>query len=416
MHEISSEHAAEAVANITDAVRERVRREGIDLAHSVDRAERYVHDAVRDYAERSLGGGIPVLLDEESARSSVLAALTGYGPLQPFLDDPEIEEVWVNDASRVFIARRGTNTEVAVRISERELSDLVERMLATTGRRVDLSTPFVDASLPDGSRLHVATGEVARGMSINIRKFLRRMDSLASIVDAGTMTEQAARFLQASVVAGCNVLVCGATHTGKTTLVNALIGVVRDSERIVTVEETFELRPRARDIVAMQCRQPSLEGTGEVTLRKLVKESLRMRPDRLIVGEVREAEALDLLIALNSGISGMCTIHANSAREALLKLTTLPLLAGRNIDVGFVVPTIASALDIVVHLDIDARGNRGVTEITAVTGAVTESGGLETTRIFERRDGHLQATGSMPVKTERYQRAGVDMGSWTRAA
>lgn len=375
-----------------------------------------MHDAVRDYAERSLGGGIPVLLDEEAARASVLAALTGFGPLQPFLDDPEVEEVWVNDASRVFIARRGMNTEVAVSISERELSDLVERMLATTGRRVDLSTPFVDASLPDGSRLHVATGEVARGMSINIRKFLRRMDSLASIVDAGTMTEQAARFLQASVIAGCNVLVCGATHTGKTTLVNALIGVIRDSERIVTVEETFELRPRARDIVAMQCRQPSLEGTGEVTLRKLVKESLRMRPDRLIVGEVREAEALDLLIALNSGISGMCTIHANSAREALLKLTTLPLLAGRNIDIGFVVPTIASALDIVVHLDIDARGNRGVTEITAVTGAVTSSGGLETTRIFERIDGQLQATGSMPVKTERYRRAGVDMGSWTRAA
>lgn len=375
-----------------------------------------MHDAVRDYAERSLGGGIPVLLDEVAARASVLAALTGFGPLQPFLDDPEVEEVWVNDASRVFIARRGMNTEVAVSISERELSDLVERMLATTGRRVDLSTPFVDASLPDGSRLHVATGEVARGMSINIRKFLRRMDSLASIVDAGTMTEQAARFLQASVIAGCNVLVCGATHTGKTTLVNALIGVIRDSERIVTVEETFELRPRARDIVAMQCRQPSLEGTGEVTLRKLVKESLRMRPDRLIVGEVREAEALDLLIALNSGISGMCTIHANSAREALLKLTTLPLLAGRNIDIGFVVPTIASALDIVVHLDIDARGNRGVTEITAVTGAVTSSGGLETTRIFERIDGQLQATGSMPVKTERYRRAGVDMGSWTRAA
>lgn len=407
--------ATDPVATITASVRERVRREGIDLAHSSDRAQRYVHDAVRDYAERSLGGNLPVLADEEHARGTVLAALTGYGPLQPFLDDPEVEEVWVNDANRVFIARRGTNTEVAVRISEQELADLVERMLATTGRRVDLSTPFVDASLPDGSRLHVATGEVARGLSINIRKFLRRMDSLAALVDAGTMTEAAARFLQAAVMAGCNVLVCGATHTGKTTLVNALLGVVRESERIVTVEETFELRPTARDVVALQCRQPSLEGTGEVTLRTLVKESLRMRPDRLVVGEVREAEALDLLIALNSGISGMCTIHANSAREALLKLTTLPLLAGKNIDIGFVVPTIAQALDVVVHLDIDARGNRGVREIAALTGGVTEARAIETTRIFERRNGELTATGSMPVKTEPFERAGIALGSWGRA-
>ena len=412
----SKVRAADPVASITAAVRDRVRREGIDLAHSRDRAERYVHEAVRDYAERSLGGELPVLADEAGARNTVLASLTGYGPLQPFLDDPEVEEVWVNDGSRVFIARRGINTEVTVRMSPHELADVVERMLASTGRRVDLSTPFVDASLPDGSRLHVATAEVARGMSINIRKFLRRMDSLAAIVDAGTLTEPAARFLQAAVLAGCNVLVSGPTHTGKTTMVNALLGVVRESERIVTVEETFELRPRARDIVALQCRQPSLEGTGEVTLRTLVKESLRMRPDRLVVGEVREAEALDLLIALNSGISGMCTIHANSAREALLKLTTLPLLAGRNIDVGFVVPTIAQALDVVVHLEIDERGNRGVTEIAAVTGGVTESGAIETTALFHRRERQLIATGSMPVKAERFARAGIGLGSWNGAS
>ena len=402
-----------AVAAITDRVRHRVRSEGVDLLHSSERAERYVRDAVREYAERALGGGMPMLGDEDAAASHVLAALTGFGPLQPFFDDPEVEEIWVNDASRVFIARRGVSTEVAVRMTPAELTDLVERMLATTGRRVDLSMPFVDASLPDGSRLHVASGEVARAMSINIRKFMARIDSLAALVECGTITEPAARFLQAAVVAGCSILVSGATHTGKTTLVNALLGCAREGERIVTVEETFELRPRVRDVVALQCRQPSLEGTGAITLRRLVKESLRMRPDRLVVGEVREAEALDLLIALNSGVAGMCTIHANSAKDALLKLSTLPLLAGRNIDAGFVVPTIAASLDLVVQLQLDARGNRRVAQITGVTGAVS-AGAIETVDLFTTVDGALESTGALPVKMQPFERAGIDPRTWTR--
>lgn len=415
MYEQAIQHSSSAVATITESVRERIRREGIDLLHSNERADRYVREAVRDYSERALGGGMPMLGDEDEAAAHVLAALTGFGPLQPFFDDAEVEEIWVNDGSRVFIARRGISTEVAVRITPRELSDLVERMLATTGRRIDLSTPFVDASLPDGSRLHVASSEVARGLSVNIRKFIRRIDSLAALVDAGTLPESGARFLQAAVVAGCSILVSGATHTGKTTMINSLLGAVSDTERVVTVEETFELRPRVRDCVALQCRQPSLEGTGEITLRRLVKESLRMRPDRLVVGEVREAEAFDLLIALNSGIAGMCTIHANSCSDALLKLSTLPLLAGKNIDAAFVVPALASSLDICVHLSIDERGNRRVDQIAAVTGQATENGRIGTVDLFTTDAGELTPTGAMPPKMAKFEAAQVAPKQWLRS-
>ena len=400
-----------AVVAITELVRDRVRRDGIDLRGGGDLADRYVRDAVRHYSERALGGAHPMLDDEQAATRSVLAAITGYGVLQPYLDDPAIEEVWVNQGTRVFVARGGTSEELDVRLTPHETRDLVERMLSTTGRRVDLSMPFVDASLPDGSRLHVASGDVARGaMSINIRKFSRSLTSLEALVELGSLSHQAATFLRRSIVAGLNVLVSGATHAGKTTLLSALVGAGRPRDRVVTIEETFELDPQVADVVALQCRQPSLEGTGEITLRQLVKESLRMRPDRLVVGEVRGAEALDLLIALNSGVAGAGTIHANTARDALQKLTTLPLLAGRNIDAGFVVPTVASCIDLVVHCAMDARGNRRVTEILAPTGTTT---GLviEASQLFHTVGGLLRSTGGQPSRTTKLVAAGVDVAA-----
>jgi pilus assembly protein CpaF len=201
--------------------------------------------------------------------------------------------------------------------------------------------------------------------------------------------------------------VSGATHTGKTTMLNALMSAARNDDRVVTVEETFELDLDVRDLVSMQCRQPSLEGTGEITLRRLIKEALRMRPDRLIVGEVREAESLDLLIALNSGVPGMCTIHANSAQDALVKLCTLPLLAGRNIDSAFVVPSVASCIDTVVHLGIDRDGTRRVLEISAPTGATTDAA-VEAELIFSRRGGELLPTGRRPGRTTKFVAAGLD--------
>jgi pilus assembly protein CpaF len=294
-------------------------------------------------------------------------------------------------------------------------------MLVTSGRRVDLAAPFVDASLPDGSRLHVVIPDITRRhWSVNIRKFSRTVTDLDALVELGSMPRVAADFLTLAMRAGVNVLVSGATQAGKTTLLNALLAAGRADDRVVTVEETFEIKLPVRDVVAMQCRQPSLEGTGEVTLRRLIKEALRMRPDRLVVGEVREAEALDLLIALNSGIPGACSIHANSARDALVKLCTLPLLAGRNIDGAFVVPTVASCVELVVHCELQRSGRRRVVEILAPTGAlsgpVNEGGTIEASPIFALRDGVLRPTGSLPARSYKFTTAGLDPADLLRRA
>ncbi|UOE45541.1 CpaF family protein [Agromyces larvae] len=396
------------VRTIADRVRSRVLRDGVDLADDDRIAARYAREEVRRYSEKALAGAHRGLDDESGAEREVVAALTGYGPLQPFFDDPSVEEIWINGPTRVFVARDGVAELTTVVLGDREVRELVERMLQHSGRRVDLSSPFVDASLPDGSRLHVVIPDVTRRhWAVNIRKFQRGLRSLGQLVELGSLTPQAAEFLRMSVLAGANVLVSGATHTGKTTMLNAMLAAIRPGERVVTVEETFELDLDVRDVVAMQCRQPSLEGTGEITLRRLVKEALRMRPDRLVVGEVREAESLDLLIALNSGVPGMCTIHANSAADALTKLCTLPLLAGRNIDSAFVVPTVAGAIDLVVHLAIDRHGRRRVEQISTPTGRVVD-GLVETALLFALRDGRLAATGARPTRLAKYRQAGLD--------
>ncbi len=272
------------------------------------------------------------LVDPNLAARQVYDAVAGFGPLQPYLDDAEIEEIWINEPGRVFVARRGRSELTTTILRPDEVRDLVERMLKSSGRRVDLSTPFVDASLPDGSRLHVVIPDITRrDWAVNIRKFVVTANSLDELVDLGSLTAHAARFLEAAVCAGLNIIVAGGTQAGKTTLLNCLGAAIPARERVVTCEEVFEIRLPLPDVVSMQTRQPNLEGSGEVRLRRLIKEALRMRPERLLVGEVRQEECLDLLIALNSGLPGMCTIHANSAREAITKMCTLPLLAGENV-------------------------------------------------------------------------------------
>lgn len=399
---------SDPVRTIAERVRGRVLREGVDLARDEALAARYATEEVRRYSERALAGAHAPLGDEPGTAREVVASITGYGPLQPFFDDPTVEEIWINSPTRVFVARAGVPELTTLVLSDREVRDLVERMLQHSGRRVDLSSPFVDASLPDGSRLHVAIPDVTRAhWAVNVRKFQQRIRSLQQLVELGSLDRQAAEFLRMSVLAGANILVSGATHTGKTTMLNALMSSARTSDRVVTVEETFELDLDVRDLVSMQCRQPNLEGSGEITLRRLIKEALRMRPDRLIVGEVREAESLDLLIALNSGLPGMCTIHANSARDALAKLCTLPLLAGRNIDSAFVVPTVASCIDVVVHLAIDRQGRRRVAEIAAPTGETLRAS-VVADQLFRLDGGELVATGAHPARREKFAAAGLD--------
>ncbi len=358
---------------VTERVRQRLRSEQIDPRRAPEESVRVAEAEVRRHNDLALAQGGAVIEDEARCVRDVLAAVSGFGALQPLLDDPEIEEIWINAPDRVYVARGGVSERSEVRLTDASLRELIERMLQSSGRRVDISQPFVDASLPDGSRLHVAIADVVRGSwAVNVRKFLPQFRSLDALVAQATLPGHLAETLAFAMRAGQSVLVSGATHAGKTTLLGALLAECGPTQRIVTAEETFELAVDAPDLVALQGRQANLEGTGEITLRRLVKEALRMRPDRLVIGEVRDAEALDLVLALNTGVPAAATIHANSAAEALDKLSMLPLLAGRNIDRSFIAPAIASSVALVVHCARDARGIRRVQEVVAPTGEVAE--------------------------------------------
>ena len=401
----------DAVLTVESEVRELIRRSGLDPARDVTELDRLVREAVADYDERSLHGSLPPLPNVDAAVKSVKDAVAGFGPLQQYFDDPDVEEIWINEPSKVFVARAGVAELTTTMLTADAVRDLVERMLKTSGRRVDLSSPFVDAVLPDGSRLHVVIPDITRThWSVNVRKFVVRAAHLDDLVGLGTLTAHAARFLGAAVASGLNILVAGGTQAGKTTLLNCLGAAIPPRERVVTCEEVFELKIPLRDVASMQCRQPSLEGTGEIPLRRLVKEALRMRPSRIIVGEVRQGESLDLLIALNSGLPGMCTIHANSAREAITKMCTLPLLAGENVGSRFVVPTVAGSIDLVVHAALEHDGIRRVREVVAIPGRV-EGDVVETADIFTQREGVLCRADGFPPHAERFRRAGYDIAA-----
>ncbi|WP_307003891.1 CpaF family protein [Sinomonas atrocyanea] len=407
----------DALRMVEGEVRELIRLRGVDPLREGGEVRRLVDAAVVDYDERALRGAVPPLGPLDAARRAVFDAVAGFGPLQPFLDDPTIEEIWLNAPHEVYVAREGESELTGLTLTEQEVRDLVERMLKSSGRRLDLSSPFVDAALPDGSRLHVVIPDVTRRhWAVNIRKFVVKASRLEHLVELGSLSHQAARFLSAAVAGGLNILVSGATQAGKTTLLNCLGAAIGSRERVVTVEEIFELQFPLRDVVGLQCRQPNLEGSGEIPLRRLVKEALRMRPDRLVVGEVREAESLDMLIALNSGLPGMCTVHANSASAAVTKLCTLPLLAGANISSSFVVPTVAACIDVVVHCSRHTSGRRQVTEILAV-GQRVEDGIIETSSVFALdADGALRARPTGMPATEKFERAGIDVLQLLEAA
>lgn len=348
-------------------VRERVVAWGVDLDTAIS-------DEFTSLSERSLRDGSPV-----PDRELVRRTLVGVGDLQEYFDDDTVEEIWINNSRDVFIAVGGVSRQLELSVTPGEVRELVDRLLRPTGRRVDISEPFVDATLPDGSRLHVAIPPIAHGgWSVNVRKFPRNAWTLAALVAVGSVSDVHAARLADAVASGRTILVSGATQAGKTTLLSALASTISDAERVVTVEETCELVIDVPDRVALQCRPASMEGTGEITLRRLVKEALRMRPTRLIVGEVRDSEALDLLIAVNSGLPGMCTIHANSAVDALNKLAMLPLLAGRNIDSSFIRPAVASAIDVVVQCGMGSDGRRRIEQIVDV-GTLGQGGVFEVT-------------------------------------
>jgi len=337
-----------------------------------------------------------------------------FGAIADFMKDPTIEEIWINSPERIFIARSGRSELTNLLLTTDDVRNIVERALMWSGRRLDLSHPFVDARLPDGSRLHVAIPEItATHWAVNIRKHLMGNFGIDDLVDRNVMTPFIATALKNSVRAGLNILVSGGTQAGKTTMLNALAGAIPRTERVVTIEEVFELSPQLPDVVALQTRSANLQGDGEIPLRRLIKESLRMRPSRIIVGEVREAEALDLLIALNSGLPGMGTLHANSPRDAIIKLQTLPLLAGENISHKFIAPTVASAFDLIVHVSLDHTGMRRINEIAALTGRYeNDRAEIETLWSWNGKD-YDRGIGTLP-HPDKFALIGAPLASWCR--
>ena len=336
-----------------------VRQEKLDIETATQRA-------IDEVAEQSSH-----VLDELELQELAMRKLTGYGGLQPFMDDGDIEEIWINRPNELHFFGASGYRKVALDLPASELRSICYRLLSHSKRRVDRLTPFVDAAISDGSRLHIVIPEITQEhWAINIRKFPKANVTLADLRNLGTIDELQHRRLKQAMANGESVLIAGATQAGKTTLLSALLRELRDDQRLVSCEDTFEIAIEHPDWVAMQTRPADLEGSNEISLRDLVKQALRMRPARLAIGEVRGAEALDMLVALNSGIPGLCTIHANSALAALQKLLTLPLLAGENITDAFLRPTVKGAFQLVAFCHRDDQGNRRVRELLEVSNAL----------------------------------------------
>jgi len=344
-----------------------------------------LHERIRGLVDREAG-----LLDDD-ARGRLAARIAersfGLGPLEALLCDPTVDELMVNGPGQVWVERGGQIEPTAACFeSESDLRHAIERILAPLGRRVDEAEPLCDARLPDGSRVNVVVAPLALdGSVLTIRRFRPRGFGPDDLVDNGTWAPVLRDLLQSAVRARCNVLISGGTGSGKTTTLNALTAFIPDGERIVTVEDAAELRLRHAHVVRLEARPASLEGRGEVTVRRLVRNALRMRPDRIVVGEVRGAEALDMLSAMSSGHDGsLSTVHAGSPEEALRRVETLALMAGLGLPHEAIREQVATALDLVVH---QARMADGTRRVVAVSEVVRVAGGAGTRELYALRDG-----------------------------
>jgi pilus assembly protein CpaF len=334
--------------------------------------------------------------------------VAGLGPLEPLLAAPDVTEVMVNGPGRAYVERRGRLEPVELPLDAAGIVRLVERVVAPLGLRLDRSSPMVDARLPDGSRLHAVVPPLAiDGPCITIRRFGARPVPLGAF----GLDDRAEAFLRWSVGSGSNVLVAGGTSAGKTTLLNALSGAIPDAERVVTIEETAELRLRQPHVVRLEARPPNAEGAGAVPVRELVRAALRMRPDRIVVGEVRGGEALDMLQALNTGHDGsLSTVHANGAQESLARVETLVLLAGVGLPVAAIRAQVASALDLVVHV---ARLRDGARRIQAVGEVTADGDDLVLRLLFARRDERLVPVQAPRRPPRRPEASAMDAGWWS---
>jgi len=375
---------------------------------------------VREVVMEVLGEEGVSPLDQEGLADAITASIVGYGPIQPFLDDPTVTEIMVNGPYQVYIERDGRIEPTSVRFSSaKEVLDLIERIVAPLGRRIDEASPMVDARLPDGSRVNAIIPPVAvTGPTLTIRKFSRQPLTAADLVRLGTMDQRICDFLRAAVLARLNMVVSGGTGSGKTTTLNVLSSFIPRHERIITIEDAAELRLQQEHVVSLEARPPNLEGAGEITIRQLVRNALRMRPDRIVVGEVRTGEALDMLQAMNTGHDGsLTTVHANSPRDLLSRLETMVLMAGMDLPLRAVREQIAAALDLIIHQARLKDGTRRITHITEVQGMEGDVIVLQDIFRLEVKgvgpDGRLVAvhrpTGIVPRFWERLTATGVQL-------
>lgn len=347
------------------------------------------------------------------------AEVLGYGPLEPLLADPSISEIMVNRYDQLYVERNGRLVETSHRFTgEPQLRRVIERIVSRVGRRIDESSPLVDARLEDGSRVNAIIPPLAvNGSSLTIRKFAGTPYTSEDLIKFGTLTRETATVLDAAVRAKMNILVSGGTGTGKTTLLNVLSAFIPSDERIITIEDAVELQLQQQHVVRLESRPSNIEGRGEITIRDLVRNSLRMRPDRIVVGEVRGAESLDMLQAMNTGHEGsISTLHANSPRDAISRMETLVLMAGMDLPLRAIREQISSAIDIIVQISRHKDGVRRVTSITEVHGMEGEIVTLQDAFTFDYSAGHdedgrlrgrIEPTGVRPRFAERIADHGI---------
>ncbi len=363
---------------------------------------------------------LPNTLREQLFRD-VQNELIGYGPIQQFLDDPDVSEIMVNGPEKIFVERNGKLTLTNARFRDDDhVLRIIERIVLPLGRRIDADTPMVDARLPDGSRVNAVIPPVAiDGPSITIRKFKRDKLTVEQLIEYGSLTETMAEFLEACVAARLNIVVSGGTGSGKTTLLNILSSFIPPDERIVTIEDAAELQLRQEHVVRLETRAHSADGKAPIVVRDLVRNSLRMRPDRIIVGECRGGETLDMLQAMNTGHDGsLTTLHANTPRDAIARMETMSLMAGLDMPLRVIREQIASAVDLIVQQTRLRDGSRKVTSITEVVGmegdtvVMTEIFRFEQTGISPEKKivGSLKATGIRPLFMPRLEDAGFKLG------
>jgi pilus assembly protein CpaF len=338
--------------------------------------------------------------------------ILGHGPIEPLLRDPEVSEIMVNGADQIWVERAGRLYPVEKSFTDNDhLRRTIDKIVSRIGRRVDEASPMVDARLPDGSRVNAVLPPVALdGPMLTIRKFAADPLTMQDIVGFGTLTAATAYLLAACVRARLNILISGGTGSGKTTLLNVLSSFVPADERIVTIEDAAELQLRQEHVVRLESRPPNVEGRGEVTARDLMRNALRMRPDRIIVGEVRDGAALDMLQAMNTGHDGsLTTLHANSPRDALARIETMVLMAGFDMPQRAIREQAASAIDVIVHQARLRDGSRRVTHITEVAGMESDVVTLQDVFVFDGASGALWPTGVRPIFMQRFEEAGITM-------